>query len=288
MARVLITGGRGLLGRELVRELSVGEMSAEALAYTTFRQPAEAGVAGEPFAVDLNDPDAVESMVRDWKPEIVVHTAAPRGRDAESQIVSTTRHVGEAAAGVGARLVHLSTDMVFDGTDAPYGESAKPRPITPYGEAKLDAERTVVRALGAGSSLIVRTSLIYGFDPIDHQTAWMVGAVERAEPITLFEDEFRNPVYVKDLARAVAELALGAYSGVLHVAGAQRLNRWEIGRRILETLGLDFGGLVAPGLLAKSGLHRPPDLTLDLTKAASVLTEMPRGLDDVIEARSDA
>jgi len=277
VCRILITGGRGLLGREVVERLA-----SQMVAYTTFRTPKDATARGEALALDLMDRSAVRALFESWRPDTVVHTAAPRGPLAVEQIPVTTEHVAEAAGAIGARLVHLSTDMVFDGSNAPYAESDEPSPISPYGEAKLAAERAV--KAHTQNHLVVRTSVIYGFEPLDHQTSWIVGALKTGEPVSLFVDEFRSPVWVGDLADAVAELALGELGGTLHVAGADRLSRWDFGRRVLDFLDLDPGEVVRPGRLAESGLHRPPDLTLDLERCRRVLNSVPRGVEEVLSS----
>ena len=113
--------------------------------------------------LDVRDADAVDRLVGDLCPDVVIHTAySEAGDDTAREVnVAGSRNVARAAAEVGARLVHVSTDLVFDGAlGRPYTEDDEPRPVIEYGRQKLDAELAVREALP--ETLIARTSLIYG------------------------------------------------------------------------------------------------------------------------------
>ncbi|MEE8613374.1 MAG: sugar nucleotide-binding protein, partial [Nitrospirales bacterium] len=120
-------------------------------------------------------------------------------------------------------------------------------------------------------AVIVRPSLIYGIDPPDHQTQWLLDGMEKGEPVRLFTDEIRCPVWVETLSLALLELVEIDYSGVLHIAGSQALNRWDFGLAILGMLQRTPTPTVRPSALAESGLTRPRNLTLDLGKAQILL-----------------
>jgi dTDP-4-dehydrorhamnose reductase len=199
----------------------------------------------------------------------------------QAVIVEGTRHVAEAAAAVGARLIHLSSDMVFDGEHAPYRPGDRPQPITPYGCAKAESERLVAELLPTAA--IVRTSLIYGFDPPDPRTAWVLGSLRRGIPITLFTDEIRCPVWVEQLAAALLELAQGDRPGIWHLAGPQPISRYAFGERLARACGLDPAGITA-GLSHASGLVRPRDLTLNVEASQACLHSPLWGVDQVLAA----
>jgi dTDP-4-dehydrorhamnose reductase len=186
-------------------------------------------------------------------------------------------HLAESAVRVGARLVHVSTDVVFDGEHAPYQEDSIVSPLHRYGASKAQAERAVIES--GADAVIARTSLIYGFDPLDPRTrATLEGKMNR-----LFVDEFRNPVFAGDLADALIELSTSEYRGVLHVAGPQRLNRYEFGVKSVQALGGDWTKLV-PSLTTESPLVRPRDCTLDISRAQRVLKTELRGVEQVLFA----
>lgn len=276
MRRLLITGGSGYLGRHLL-ELAVGRWE---VVTTYFRHP----VAGEGFSavrLDIGDADQVWTLMRRVQPEVVIHTAYTTESEAamERVIVEGTRHVARGAARVGARLIHLSTDVLFDGRKGRYTESDPPSPITPYGRAKAAAEAIV--AAEAENAVIVRTSLITGFEPPDRHTLWVLDSLRQGREIRLFTDEFRCPVWVITLARALLELAELDYRGVLNIAGEQVLSRYELGVRVARFFGLDPAG-ITPALAVESGLVRPLDCTLDLGLARRLLQTPLLGLDEVL------
>jgi dTDP-4-dehydrorhamnose reductase len=246
---VHVTGATGFLGRELLRLAP--------------------GATGE--RVDVRDGGAVAHLLRRLRPGVVIHTAYRQGGPDEWEVnVEGSENVAHAAAAVGARLLHLSTDVVFDGrTGAPYVESAPPSPCTTYGAAKAEAERRVAAAHPA--ALIVRTSLIVGgpgHEPSKHELA------ARDPAAVLFEDELRSPIQVGDLAAALLELVPAGLAGVLHVAGADDLSRAELG-------ALVAGG---PVRRAPAPAGRPLDCRLDSSLARALLRTPLRGAREVFSA----
>lgn len=161
--RVFVTGGTGYLGSTLLR-LGSGRPWVLGASYWS-QPPAVPGVGW--VWLDIRDAAAVEQTLARFRPEVVIHTAYSKASPAalEAITVQGTAHVARACRALGARLIHLSTDQVFDGENPPYAESALPNPLTEYGQAKLRAEHWVQAILP--SATIVRTSLIWGLNPID-------------------------------------------------------------------------------------------------------------------------
>ena len=233
-----VTGATGYLGSELVR----------------LRPHASTE------RVEIRDAEAVRRLFERLRPEIVVHTAYRQEDDGVNTVGS--ENVARAAAAVDARLVHLSTDVVFDGRKgAPYVEGDPLSPVTDYGRAKAEAEVRV--SLVHPEALIVRTSLLYGGrEPSKHELA------ARDPGFTFFTNEIRSPVHVGDLAHALLELAELDVQGPLHVAGADAVSRAELAELIRA----------APVRSAPAPETRPLDCSLDSSRAQALLTTRLRGV----------
>lgn len=252
--RLLVTGGRGgYLGRYVVRAAARYDVVAVGSA-----------------DADLRDREAVRAMIERHRPDAIVHTAYVQS---DHEVTATgTMHLASAAASVGARIVLVSSDVVFGGSDRPYRENAATDPVTPYGEAKVAAEAAVLAT--CPDAVVARTSLILGDGVSQHEQLvheLVVGGVGG-----LFEDERRCPVHVEDLARALVELAEADIRGVLHVAGADPMSRYELGTLIARRDGLDVDAL-RPTSRAALGVPGPIDVRLDSTLASTLLTSRLRG-----------
>lgn len=263
--KVLITGGAGDLGRPL----SALAASHHETATTWFRATAVGG--GTPVQLDLTNGDAVSRLIHDFRPDAIIHTAiSDRGPDMQVAIPTAARNLAAAAELAGAHLTLLSTDCVFDGSHAPYSEDARPAPASPYGQAKAEAERIV--AGGCRNSLIVRTSLIYGFTRGNRQLSWIADRLSACEVVTLFTDELRHPIWARNLAEALLEAAAERITGILHIAGPEALSRHEYGLRLLRAAGIDPADGIRPGLAAEIAPARVRDLRLCLDRAQQTLT----------------
>jgi dTDP-4-dehydrorhamnose reductase len=240
--RLHVTGATGYLGRELVR------LRPDA---STTR-------------VEVRDAPATRALLERLRPEVVIHTAYRQDGDDVNTIGS--QNVARAAATVGARLVHLSTDVVFDGRKgSPYVEDDPLSPVTAYGRAKAEAERLVAAA--HPEALIARTSLLYGGEePSKHELA------ARDPALTFYTDEIRSPVQVTDLARALLELAELDVSGPLHVAGADAVSRAALAELVARR----------PVRAAPAPPGRPLDCSLDSSRAQAMIRTRLRGVREVL------
>ncbi len=274
--RLLITGGSSYLGRHLV-PLAAQEPSFPYFAYTYF----SADPLGLLPAVrlDVRDEAAVVACFEQARPDVVIHTVGSnRPADMAAVITRGTEHVCRAAAACGARLVHVSTDAIFDGRSAPYAENAVPAPVNAYGAAKLEAEWFIQDTYA--NSAIVRTSLIYGMTIIDNGTAWMAEALRAGQPVTLFTNQIRNPVWAETLSRALLELAVSEFTGVINVAGRQVMSRAEFATRMLDWWQVEERATLRLG--EADGDRWPLDCTLDLSLAEGLLSTPLLGVDEVV------
>lgn len=225
--------------------------------------------------MDLRAPESVDRVLAEFSPQAIIHTAALlQGREMQDVNAEGAGLVARGASRLGARLVHLSTDALLDGEHAPYSDSTPPSPVTPYGASKALAEQAVAEE--CPGALIVRTSLVYGFDPMDPRTRHTLNG----EMPRLFTDEIRCPIFVDDLADALIELARAPLSGLLNVAGPQPLSRYEFGVRLAAAFRVPLR--FAPARVASSPVPRPRDCTLDVSRARQLLRTRLRSVDEVV------
>ena len=257
MQRLLVTGGCGYLGRELVARAPAHGWAVRA---TWFESTPRA--EGDWVRVDVRDEDALAAAVAGV--DAVVHTAYKQGERQWDVNVVGSAAVARAAAG--RRLIHLSTDLVFSGERGGYREEDELAPVNSYGRSKAEAERRVTAAHSAAT--IVRTSLIYGgADP---------GPQERLahENRRFFVDELRSPVQVGDLAEAILELLALDSPGPLHLGGADDVSRFDFA----VLLGADPDQLEP----THTTVERAPNVTLDSSRARALLTTTLRGVREVL------
>jgi dTDP-4-dehydrorhamnose reductase len=264
--RWLITGAGGKLGSVLLGRLCREGRTALGTVSPAGARP----FVGDVKLLDLMDIQQTEETVRSFRPTIIVHAAAVSSpasvRAAPERAwavnVALTALLTELAAQVGSRLVYTSTDMVFDGEDAPYDELSSPGPTTEYGRTKLAGER---EALRSASSLVLRVPLLYGV-PASRRTSHFVQLVRdlrAGRPTTLFADEYRTPLWLEDAAMAVQLAATHDVTGVLHLGGPERLSRLDMGHCVARSLGLQVDSIVAGNRTeADDPEPRPRDLSL--------------------------
>ncbi len=248
---MLVTGASGYLGRRVVRG-SVGEEWEM--------------IAPNSSSMDITDRSQVLDTITGWKPNVVVHLAYRKDR---RTIVDGTRHVAEACVAAGSRMIHLSTDVVFSGRAEPYTERDLPDPIVQYGIDKRDAELAVAAVVP--DAAIIRTSLLYGTDtPSPFQTELAEALRRGRSSTTFFTDEFRCPVHVDDVARAVGVIAAqDGVGGVLHVAGPERVSRLDHALRLAAFAGFPHAELPSSTVF-ESGQVRARDVALDSSLAATL------------------
>lgn len=206
--RVLITGANGLLGQKLVK-LLIGIPEVEVLA-TSRGQCRIDGFDEKNFtALDVEDRKQTLEVFNQLMPDVVIHTAAMTHVDAcelnpdqcKKANVDAVTHVVAGCAAVGAHMVHLSTDFIFDGSQGPLSEEDVPAPINYYGQTKLEAEHIIIDSDISWS--IARTVLVYGVVPglkRSNIILWVKESLEEGKSIKVVDDQWRTPTLAEDLA----------------------------------------------------------------------------------------
>ncbi|KDN75741.1 dTDP-4-dehydrorhamnose reductase [Streptomyces olindensis] len=233
--RWLITGAGGMLGRDVVDEL-------------TRRGETVTGL--DRAALDITRPEAVDAAVREHRPDLVVNCAAYTAvDDAETDEARALeingdgpRLLARACAAHGARLVHVSTDYVFDGEarTAPYPEDHPTGPRTAYGRTKLAGERAVLEEL-PGASAVVRTAWLYGVHGANFVRT-MIGLEARRDTVDVVDDQRGQPTWSADVAERIADLGprLGPDAhGVFHATSSGEATWYELAREVFSLLGAD-------------------------------------------------
>jgi len=273
---LLVTGAGGLLGSELCARALHGGWDVEGL---ILDRRAPDGVRAR--RLDVREAAAIGDLFASIAPDVVIHTAYRLGgADMRSTNVDGAAVVAAAAREAGARLVHMSSDVVFSGgLGRPLREDDPLDPLSEYGRSKAEAEAAVAAA--HPGALIVRTSLLYGGRGLGPHELLALAAARGERDVTFFTDELRSPVAVTDLAAALlehAELEVGG--GPLHVAGADGIDRLEFARLIAAAHCLE------PAVLrgGRGGPDRPKDCRLDSSRAAKLLRTRLRGAREVLAA----
>ena len=243
---VMILGANGLLGQKLTEFLTRGTTSRLVLAG---RSPAPRVQVPDTTYVqlDITRKQDVRKAVAEHKPAVIINAAAITNVDAceterESAWkvnVTGVEYVIEAAKKTGSRVIHLSTDYIFDGKHGPYTENDKPDPVNYYGRAKLASENQL-RASGM-RFLIVRTMVLYGIaaEVKSNFALWLIRSLEERKPVRIVEDQFGNPTLVDDLAHGIISAMELDKTGTYHIAGRDIISRYSFAVKLAEVFGLE-------------------------------------------------
>lgn len=262
---LLVLGAAGLLGGRLLRLARPGLRMVPACV----SEPPEGG--GPWKRADLGDPASLERLFADVQPDACVNLVNRSVAECERDPGAARRILAEGArqlarlCGSSCRLIHFSTDMVYDGEKGePYSPGDPVCPVSAYGRAKLEAENAVSHH--AGDYAIIRSALILGvpaFRP-NGFLWWMADRIRRDLPVPLFSDQLRTPVAADDLARLVVALLDRKGPPLLLAGGDRRVNRLEMGKWMARAMNRP-GARLVPTLLAevKSDAPLQRDLSLD-------------------------
>jgi dTDP-4-dehydrorhamnose reductase len=245
--------------------------------------------------LDISDRDSVLKRVEAIKPEVVVHAGGmtkPIACEKEPAVahrvnVEGTAHLVEAARGVGARFIFLSTDIVFDGSAERYDEDSPTHPLSVYGQTKVEGEELV--RTGSDDFVIVRTTVMYGWSSryTESMAEWVLRELRENREPNMYHDQYRQFILINDLVAAIFELIeIEVPSNeTIHVAGPELLSRYEFAKSLAQTFGLPEAGIRStPFDSTAQAAFTPKRLGLDTTKAARILRTPISDVDDGLRA----
>lgn len=302
---IIITGASGFIGSHLVRTLAKSSDTIQIVAtFHNHESRIHADLRNQPnikwVRFPLQSIEATDSTLQNpfaSPPPIrcVIHCAALADlahaeRDpalAHAVNVRATAQLAELARENSARFIFFSTDQVFDGKSSMYTEDDSPSPINQYARTKVEAESAVRSIMSRGSGISLRIGLVYGSSPTGTRSASekiLHAYYSGDEPLALFVDEFRTPTYVGDITECVSRLLEIEdqdldWPELLHIAGPDRITRFELGVRIAELFSLDQSR-ISP-ISQKDldlGMPRPPDLSLEISLARTLINYSPHSL----------
>lgn len=274
--KVLVTGSSGLVGSQVVKDL----VSENHKVYSCYNNSKPSH--GIPVKLDITNHDDIKNVLTEIKPDAIIHLAAITDVDlceAEPDLAikinaKATKIFAEHAQN--SFFVYVSTDYVFDGNKGLQKENNKPNPLGAYGLSKLEGEISLNNL--ASSHAIVRTSTPFGL----HKTkksfpTWVKENLEAKKEIPVLVDQFTSPTYVPNLSKMLIEVATRQIVGILHLAGATRISRYDFAQIIAEKCNLDKN-LLRPVKIdeMKWKAKRPADSSLDVSFATEILNEKPQ------------
>jgi dTDP-4-dehydrorhamnose reductase len=281
--RWLVTGSNGLVGSRVCTLLEQRGHEVVGLG----RGPRRTGDTYRYVPCDFTREQDVATAIAGAAPEVIIHCASMTEVDlcerepeqAYAANVTGAAAVARGARAMGAHLVHVSTDYVFDGEAGPYDEQALPNPRGVYALTKHMGEQAVhVFVPGAA---IARTAVVYGWPPAGRLNfgAWLLGSLSQGQPVKLFEDQFISPSFADNVAEMLVELGERKLGGVWNTCGAEVMDRVTFGRAVCELFGFD-PKLIVPVKMAELKLASPRPLRsgLKVDKARANLSTRPLGL----------
>lgn len=276
-SRLLVTGGSGFLGWNLAKYAA--ERYDVFFTYDQHFIPIE---RCQEYHLSLQNRSEIENLLEDIQPDIVIHTAALANVDicekrrslAHDINVAATTHLAKCAEELHCRFVYISTDLVFGGQTGYYTETDKPAPLNYYGETKLLGENTVMATMT--DYLIVRMALMYGVGNGVNGcfTDWIQDGLEHEKPVLLYTDQYRTPLFVLDGVRALLELIENPVKNeILHLAGKERLNRYNFGKKFAKIFGYDEQWIRPTKMQdVTTTAQRGSDCSLNTTKIQKLLS----------------
>jgi len=283
--KFLVTGSAGLVGSQVVKDLTKQNHTV----YSCYHD--EKPSHGTSIQLDITDQDKIIQILQEIKPDRIIHLAAMTNVDqCETQQelaillnAKSTEILAKQAAKQNIFFVYVSTDYVFDGIKGMKKEDDSTNPLGFYGKSKLEGELTLNKL--ASSWCIARTSTPFG---IHHKKKsfplWVQESLEAKKEIPVLVDQFTSPTYVPNLSKMLIEVATRQITGVIHLAGATRISRYELAELVADKLSLDKKFLIQTNTDEMNWkAQRPRDSSFDVSLATEILNEKPQEIEHSLD-----
>jgi len=283
--KFLVTGSTGLVGSQVIQDLKKQNHTV----YSCYH--IEKPIHGIPIQLDLTDNEKIIQTLQEINPDRIIHLAAMTNVElceTEKDMaiilnVKSTETLAKQAAKQNIFFVYVSTDYVFDGQQGMKKENDATNPLGFYGKSKLEGELSLNNLVSGWC--IARTSTLFGV----HQTKksfplWIKENLESKKEISVLVDQFTSPTYVPNLSKMLIEIATRKITGIIHLAGASRISRYEFAELISDILNLDKS-LLKPAKVDEMNWNakRPKDSSLDVSLAIEILNQKPQTIQESIE-----
>ena len=289
--KIAVLGASGLLGSAVCR--SVIHRGYSLLAYSN-RETISFSDQCHSKQLPFSDDNQLTREFFDQWPDAVVNCAAISSPDTVDQSpelahlvnVEGASRLASISAHIGARFIHISTDMVFDGSTSPYRSTDMPNPLGEYGRQKLESEKRVLSVTDENLA-VLRVTLLNGNSPlgIRSQHEKILRALMSGKKLTLFDDEIRQPCSVENLSDVIVELIERPnLNGLFHWAGNEEISRYELGIQILKRFGINPENIIRGSIknLENHG-QRPQHLSFILEPLASKVRTVPLSIEEQLK-----
>ncbi|KAI1309119.1 Methionine adenosyltransferase 2 subunit beta [Halotydeus destructor] len=275
-SRIIVTGGSGLLGRPLLKQLKSDGFDVVGTAFSR--------VKDDLVKLDLNSAADVEKLLDEVKPSLVINSAAERAPDQFDKAydksyqlnVDSARALAELCFKRSIKLIQISTDYVFDGKSAPYSESSPTCPINAYGQSKADAEKAVLEAT-QNTAIVLRIPVLYGDEEYIGESAvssLLAALLDTSKTRKVSSYEVRRPLCTVDLSYVIGQLVAKCLSdesvkGIYQWSGSEVLTKFDMVMIMSKVLQLPANHVQADPS-AGTGTPRPRDVTMLRDKMESL------------------
>lgn len=282
--KILITGSNGLLGQKLIKLLS-SKPDIELLATSKGANRVSNQEGYQYQSLDITSQQEINAVFDEFKPNAVINTAAMTNVDAcedDKELcwdlnVNAVKYMIAVSEKYNTHLIHLSTDFVFDGEAGPYKETDQPNPLSYYGKSKYEAEK-LLQASDIKWT-IARTIIVYGVAENMSRSnivLWAKEALEKGNPLTIVDDQFRSPTLAEDLAMGCWLIAEKQAEGIYHLSGKDTFSIIDLVYAVADFYGYDKS-IITPisSLSLNQAAKRPPKTGFILDKAINDLEYSP-------------